>query len=82
MENEKKELSSREKQYVRMKSIMDYGMGGLWLGMGSYLLFFAKYYGGFNLNLNDPVVKGFGAVCILYGVFRLYRGYKKNYFKS
>ncbi len=81
-EFERDEMSEKNKGYIRMKSIMDFGMGLLWLAMGVFLLF-NKY---FNLRLNstidEPVMKIFGAVCLLYGLFRFYRGYKKNYFRE
>jgi len=43
-EFEKEEQSDRNKGYVLMKSIMDYGMGLLWMGMGVFLTF-VKYFG-------------------------------------
>ena len=79
-EFEKEQLSEKNKGYVRMKSIMDFGMGLLWLAMGIFLVFVNKFNTGFEARFDDPVMKFFGAVCIIYGLFRLYRGYKKNYF--
>ena len=35
-EFEKEEISDREKGYIRMRSIMDFGMGMLWTGMGVF----------------------------------------------
>ncbi|HRN79671.1 MAG TPA: hypothetical protein PKY29_09590 [Ferruginibacter sp.] len=82
MDSQKKEFSGREKGLVRMRSIMDFAMGTLWLSMGFFLIFFKKFDVGLQSRLNDPMMKIFGGVCILYGIFRLYRGYKKNYFRS
>ena len=31
---------------------------------------------------NADTLKIFGAVCIIYGLFRMYRGYKKKYFRD
>ncbi len=46
-------------------------------------MMFIKYFNtGLEARFDDPVMKGFGAVCMLYGGFRIYRGYKKNYFKE
>jgi hypothetical protein len=79
-EFEKEELSEKNKGYARMKSIMDYGMGLLWMGMGIFLVFIKEFHTGFEARFDDPVMKIFGGVCIVYGLFRIYRGYKKNYF--
>jgi hypothetical protein len=38
-EFEKDELVEKNKGYARMKSIMDYGMGLLWMAMVIFLLF-------------------------------------------
>ena len=65
-----------------MRSIMDYGMGLLWLSMGIFLMFIEKFNTGLEARFSDPVMKWFGGICILYGAFRIYRGYKKNYFRS
>ena len=41
-EFEKEQLSDRDKGYIRMRSIMDYGMGVLWMGMGVFMVFIKK----------------------------------------
>ncbi|MEJ7627450.1 MAG: hypothetical protein WKF35_11345 [Ferruginibacter sp.] len=78
-EFDKEPLSERDKGLIRMRSMMDYGMGILWLGMGIFLLFIKEFNTGLEARFDDPVMKVFGAICILYGGFRIYRGYKKNY---
>ena len=60
---------------------MDWGMGILWIGMGAFLIFIEKFNTGLEARFDDPVMKAFGGVCILYGGFRVYRGYRKNYLK-
>ena len=80
-EFEKEELSERNKGFIRMRSIMDYGMGLLWTAMGVFLFFIKEFNTGLEARFDDPVMKGFGAVCIIYGLFRIYRGYKKNYYR-
>lgn len=79
-EFEKEEMSVKNKGFARMKSIMDVGMGLLWMGMGIFLVFIKKFNTGLEARFDDPVMKVFGGVCIVYGIFRIYRGYKKNYF--
>lgn len=71
----------KRKQISLMRSLMDYGMGTLFLVLGFVLLF------GKMLNIKigydiDPILeKFFGGLCVLYGAWRIYRGYKKNYFR-
>ncbi len=81
-EFEKEELNDREKGYIRMRSIMDYGMGILWMGMGIFISFIKKFSLDLSQRYDSTLFKVFGVVCIIYGLFRLYRGYKKNYLRD
>lgn len=81
-EFEKDNLNEREKGFIRMRSIMDYGMGLLWLGMGVFLIFIKYFDTGLEARFDDITMKAFGSICILYGLFRIYRGYKKNYLRE
>lgn len=81
-EFEKEELSDREKGYLRMRSIMDFGMGILWTGMGVFVIFIKKFSLDMAERYDSTAFKIFGAVCIVYGLFRVYRGYKKNYLRE
>lgn len=67
-----------------MKSLMDYGMGVLIVLAGLFFLF-RMYLGDFPLNERlgkpDLLEKIFGGMCVVYGLWRIYRGYRKNYFK-
>lgn len=72
----------RKKQVSFMRSVFDYGIGTLILAVGVFLVIRDR----FDLAFNERFVpnymdKVFGAICILYGGWRIYRGYKKNYFK-
>lgn len=72
----------KRKQISGMKSLMDYGMGVIILAAGVFFLF----RGQFDISLNerfppDDMDKVIGGLCLLYGSWRIYRGYKKNYFK-
>ncbi|HNP53329.1 MAG TPA: hypothetical protein PKK69_01885 [Ferruginibacter sp.] len=78
---EEDKLTERDKGFIRMRSIMDFGMGTLWIAMGVFLIFIKHFNTGLEARFDDPVMKGFGAVCILYGLFRLYRGYQKQYLR-
>jgi hypothetical protein len=81
-EFEKEELSERDKGYLRMRSMMDYGMGVLWTGMGVFMIFIKKFNADLAEKYDTGAFKIFGAVCIIYGLFRVYRGYKKKYFRD
>ena len=72
----------KRKQISFMRSILDYGMGLLFAVAGIFFFFREK----FNIELNEnfppnELDKVFGVICFMYGVWRIYRGYKKNYFK-
>jgi hypothetical protein len=81
-EKERNQLSRQDKAFVMMRSIMDYGMGILWVSMGVFLIFIQYFSPNMATRFDDPAMKAFGAVCIIYGIFRIYRGYKKNYFRE
>lgn len=61
----------------RLRFVYDLTMGVLWIGVGIFFLFHRKW--GFDLNLNNDVLTNiFGVSSILYGAFRLYRGFKNK----
>jgi hypothetical protein len=46
-------------------------------------MFFIKKFSADLAERFDPgTLKVFGTVCIIYGLFRVYRGFKKKYFKD
>jgi uncharacterized membrane protein len=75
---EDQDLDERTKRYRMRRSIMDYGMGVLIIGLGIFFLIASRL--GVNFNIDDLFRYLFGGLCILYGIFRVYRGYQKNYF--
>jgi hypothetical protein len=81
-EFEKEDLNERDKGYLRMRSMMDYGMGLLWAGMGVFMIFIEKFNAELAERFDANTFKIFGTVCIIYGLFRIYRGYKKKYFRD
>jgi hypothetical protein len=74
--------ADRRKQAVRLRSLADYIMGVLVLGIGVVFLIYEDM--GWNLfrGKPSPLDKMAGVLFILYGLWRLYRGYKKNYFND
>lgn len=81
-EFEKEQVSERDKGYIRMRSIMDIGMGVLWTAMGFFLLFIKKLSPDMALQFDTGIFKIFAVVCVFYGLFRVYRGIKKNYLRN
>lgn len=63
--------ASRNKQVAKMRSTMDYAMGALIMILGFFII---KKYG------KDVTLLVFGIISMAYGLWRIYRGYKKNYF--
>ena len=74
----------KRKRLATMRSIMDFGMGFLIFILGLFF-FFRNKLGNISLNEKFPpdnVDKLSGAICLLYGGWRIYRGFKKKYFKE
>jgi hypothetical protein len=77
------EYEKKKKQQVSlMRSLLDYGMGIIITLVGIFFFFRDQ----FDLPLNksyppDGKDKLLGVIFVIYGVWRTYRGYKKNYFK-
>lgn len=73
-ENRERNTSSR------LRTIYNYTMGVLWFAVGVFFLFHRKW--GFDLRLNDPkdvlLTNIFGVSGVLYGLFRIYRGFKSK----
>lgn len=66
----------QRKKTVRIRSFMDFTMGGLFIAIGVVLLIY-------QVGTLEPFNrKGLGVLFILYGVWRIYRGYKKRYFNE
>ena len=66
----------------RMRSVMDYAMGILFFFIGVYFFTYQKL--GVNAFPNrkpSPIDYFIGGLFVLYGSWRIYRGYKKNYFR-
>jgi len=79
---DKEEMSERDKGLVRMKSITNYVMGLFLIGAGLVFLFPTEKTAPF-INKYDPaMINLFAIICFIYGFFRIYRGYKKNYFRE
>jgi len=80
-EFEKEQLNERDKGYIRMRSVMDLGMGILWSAMGVFLFFIKKFSPAMAEQYDTKPFRIFAVVCMIYGLFRVYRGVKKNYLR-
>ena len=81
-EFEKDQLSERDKGYLRMRSIMDYSMGLIFIGMGVFLFFIKQFNTRLAERYDDATIKVFAGICIVYGIFRIWRAFKKNYLRD
>jgi hypothetical protein len=65
----------QRKKAIRVRSFMDFTMGILLVIAGTCLLLFKVS------RLEDLNRKLLGGLFILYGLWRVYRGYKKDYYR-
>ena len=70
----------KTKNYILRRSILDYGWGFLIAGVGLFFAFSERF--GFSVSLSPAFKYAFAVLCVVYGAFRIYRGYKKNYFSE
>jgi hypothetical protein len=72
----------KRKRLALRKAIMDYAIGVLIIIMGIFFLLRQNFKLTFNEDYPpNNMDKVFGVICLLYGGWRIYRGYKKNYFR-
>ncbi|HUQ96397.1 MAG TPA: hypothetical protein VM010_01945 [Chitinophagaceae bacterium] len=74
--------NQKRRQVSNMRSIMDYVMGFLFFGIGIYFLTYQKL--GINIFRRQPSPVDYliGGLFVAYGLWRMYRGYQKNYFRE
>ena len=70
----------KTKRYIAMKSLMDLGMGIFYLVIGGYILLGTKFT--VAVLDNKLVARIFAIAIICYGLFRIYRGIKKDYLRE
>ena len=72
----------KQKQASSMRSWLDYGRGIFFAGMGVVLFFFDKFKIPIDTDkIPSNAIKALGVIFALYGTWRIYRAYKKNYFQ-
>jgi uncharacterized membrane protein len=71
----------QRQQRSRMRSTIDYVMGSFFFLLGVYFLVYEKL--GWSMMGREPSSIDYliGGMFVLYGGWRIYRGYKKNYFR-
>ena len=71
----------KKRQVSRMRTITNYGMGVFFLLTGVFFLVYREI--GINPFSRDPSSIDYliGTMFVVYGIWRIYRGYKKNYFR-
>ena len=81
LEEFEEKVDPRTRRYMGMKSLMDIGMGIIYVGVGLVILFARKFH--LVNDFTDSVIgKVFAGVVLLYGGWRIYRGIKKDYFRE
>jgi hypothetical protein len=70
----------KEKNYSLMRSVLDYGMGILIFSFGLFFLLASRW--GIDFNIEPLFRNLFGGMCMIYGAWRIYRGYQKNYYRD
>jgi len=68
----------RRKAYSLRRAILDYGMGVIITGIGIVLLLAPVLH--LELSIDGTARYIFAGLFLVYGVFRIYRGSRKNYF--
>lgn len=81
-EFENEQLSDRDKAMIRMRSITNYVMGLFLIGAGCFFMFPMKSTQRYIDQYDPTIITIFAIICWVYGAFRIYRGYRKNYFRN
>ncbi len=74
-------IDPKTKRNILRRSIMDLGMGFIYIGVG-FMILFAKKIGLYNDFVESTPGKIFAALIMLYGLWRIYRGIKKDYLRE
>ncbi|HEY5367528.1 MAG TPA: hypothetical protein VIJ75_00930 [Hanamia sp.] len=70
----------KTKRYILMRSITDLGMGFIYVGVGVFILFSKQFHFSSDFTGSIPA-KIVSVMVIIYGLWRLYRGFQKKYFR-
>lgn len=68
-------VEQKERRYQsNIRAVYDLTMGVLWTAAGIFFIFYEKL--GFSPDFDRTLAAIFGGTCILYAIFRFYRGFK------
>jgi len=70
----------KARNYIVRRSLLDYGMGAIIVGFGLFFAVADRF--GIEFSITPAFRYAFVGLCVIYGGFRIYRGYKKNYFSE
>jgi hypothetical protein len=73
--------NKQRQQGSKIRSIMDYTMGIIFFFLGLFFLLYRQF--GMRILDREPTNIDYviGVIFIAYGSWRMYRGYKKNYYQ-
>ena len=69
----------RTNSFANTRSLLDFTMGILYIAAAVFL-FFAEKLGFEMVNFDKSFRYIFGGICAVYGVWRIYRVYRRDYF--
>ena len=82
-EFEREPISERQKGMIRMRTITNYGMGIFIIAFGFFFMFPTDLtWEKFHRHYDPLLLKMLAVICWVYGAFRIYRGYQKDYFRD
>lgn len=72
----------QRQQGARVRSVMDYAMGIIFFLIGLYFILY-RHLGMKMIQNREPSNFDYiiGGLFVVYGGWRIYRGYKKNYYR-
>ncbi len=74
--------NKKQKQMTQMRTISNYGMGIFFVCLGIFFLVYESFGIDMMGRKSSPLDKLIGGLFIIYGSWRMYRGYKKNYIRK
>lgn len=72
----------QRKRTARMRSVMDYVRGIIFLAVGVFFLIYGQLGISIRGRAHSSIDYVIGGLFVLYGIWRMYRGYKKDYFND
>jgi threonine/homoserine/homoserine lactone efflux protein len=77
-----KRRDNERRRYAQRRSLQDYGRGILIIGIGLFFMFSKQLFKLEYFEGNELMKYMMGAIFLLYGGFRVWRGKQKDYFRN